>query len=364
MLANTLVGQEVAIGDQFIHITLSFKQKPTFSQQTNSTAHTLSLIFDSTQTTLTKSTLSIGNQQALKQFGIDALTLTQLKESLALTVETNQAWIIRWYTWTNEQGKKSTEKLELMCFAQPYLNHLEDITSKSKETTAFWPLVVIDPGHGGSAPGATWFGSKEKDLNLNIALKLKNLLLKAGIQAILTREADTNVTLTDRPLVAINKNATLFVSIHHNASGAAKNDLPLFHGIETYFFNAQEMLTQASLKNFIFINTASQQTIADQINNLLKHRVMQSRAFAQQMQNTLVGSVRQNYPIVKDNGTKTAHFRVILIGCTHIPSILVEVGYISNEEEYKRLINSAYQDLVTNGIYEAIARFLSTQQNI
>ncbi|NTU52053.1 MAG: N-acetylmuramoyl-L-alanine amidase, partial [Candidatus Aminicenantes bacterium] len=93
--------------------------------------------------------------------------------------------------------------------------------------------VVIDPGHGGQHPGAIGkSGLQEKEVNLAVALALKDLLAKAGIDAILTRESDVDVALERRTVIANQKRADLFVSIHSNAHRDRKRA-----GVETFFLN-------------------------------------------------------------------------------------------------------------------------------
>ena len=93
--------------------------------------------------------------------------------------------------------------------------------------------VVIDPGHGGPRPGTIGkSGLQEKEVNLAIALALRKLLKEAGIDAVLTRESDVDVGLDDRTVIANQKRADLFVSIHANAHRDRKRG-----GVETFFLN-------------------------------------------------------------------------------------------------------------------------------
>ncbi len=98
--------------------------------------------------------------------------------------------------------------------------------------------VVIDPGHGGSENGAIGcLGDKEKDINLEIAIELKKILENNGINAILTRECDANVSLNDRVRFAKDNCANIFVSIHLNSIPDIKMDIHKNRGTSVYYYN-------------------------------------------------------------------------------------------------------------------------------
>lgn len=92
--------------------------------------------------------------------------------------------------------------------------------------------VCIDPGHGVD-PGAVFNGIIEKNINLIVALKLKELLLSKGFEVLLTRETDISVSLTERCNIANNWGADIFISVHHNASGCGADGYEIIHTIHT-----------------------------------------------------------------------------------------------------------------------------------
>jgi N-acetylmuramoyl-L-alanine amidase len=89
--------------------------------------------------------------------------------------------------------------------------------------------VCIDPGHGGSSPGTSGHGLVEKVLNLEVSLELEKLLVNAGVEVVMTRRMDVNVSLKDRTDLANSRNCDLFVSVHHNGF-----DKPTACGIEVF----------------------------------------------------------------------------------------------------------------------------------
>ncbi len=115
-----------------------------------------------------------------------------------------------------------------------------DLSFPSKNEAVFGKLVVLDPGHGGNDSGAYYFNTREKDLNLDIALRLEKLLLSYGINVSMTRRDDRAVDLYERPEIANRLNADLFVSIHNNALNSVAR------GTETYYYTAQTAVSNAS----------------------------------------------------------------------------------------------------------------------
>jgi N-acetylmuramoyl-L-alanine amidase len=184
--------------------------------------------------------------------------------------------------------------------------------------------IVLDPGHGGSDPGAIGpSGLKEKDVNLDISLKAAQYLRKEGAKVILTRTGDSYVDLTERPNVASRNGAALFVSIHSNAnpSGAMK-------GTTTYF-------------------------LQDAVQGMDQVR-FESMYLAKNLQTSLVQALKR-----PDRGVLKANFLVLVK--SSVPAALVEVAYLSNSEEEKMLRDGAFQDKAAQAIAKGIADFLAAR---
>jgi len=173
-------------------------------------------------------------------------------------------------------------------------------------------LVTLDAGHGGRDTGAIGpTGLLEKDVVLDIAQRVRELLVRAGIRVIMTREADVFVELADRPRVARQQGATVFVSIHANASTR-----PAANGSETYYLTPQ------------------------------------SQVLAQMVQEEL-----SRVPGLISRGTKTANFLVLRE--SDIPAVLVEVAYLSNVDEEARLRQPAFRQRVAEAVGRGVQRFLA-----
>jgi N-acetylmuramoyl-L-alanine amidase len=215
--------------------------------------------------------------------------------------------------------------------------------------------IVIDPGHGGLDPGCIGKkGVQEKDVVLDISLKLKNLLsTHKDLQVILTRESDIYVALEDRPVIANQKKADLFVSIHANASFNRKRS-----GVETFFlnFSPDASVNEIAARE----NATSTKNISEMKSIIMKivqnSKLLESKDVAEKINRDLLKSLLVKHPGVKDLGVKGGPFWV-LIG-SDMPSVLVEVSHLSNPAEEALLITQAYEDLIAKGIYDGIMEYI------
>lgn len=219
--------------------------------------------------------------------------------------------------------------------------------------------IVLDPGHGGKDPGA--IGKKlkanEKDINLAVALKLKNLLEKElGVNVLLTREDDRFVSLYDRTRFANEKRADLFISLHSNSSKSTTS-----RGIETYYLStaqtsdarAVEAMENAVVERFEGGSEAKKKY--DDLSFILSdlaqtEHLENSNNMAFNVQQNLIAGTQSI-----DRGVKQANFYVLR--GAFMPSILVEMGFISHPEEEQLLVNEEYQDRLARTIFEGIKRF-------
>jgi N-acetylmuramoyl-L-alanine amidase len=213
--------------------------------------------------------------------------------------------------------------------------------TKRPDTTVSIRRIVIDPGHGGHDPGAVGpRGLYEKDVVLDIALKLKKILLgDPRNEVFLTRETDVFIPLEERTVIANKKNADLFVSIHANASPRRKTN-----GIETYLLNwtdDEEAMRVAARENQISLKKMKEMNRKMDVLDIIMSDLMrqnkrdESIKLAHHIQNSIISTLDNGNKNVLDLGVKQALFYV-LFGA-RMPSVLVEVSFISNPEEEKLL---------------------------
>lgn len=221
--------------------------------------------------------------------------------------------------------------------------------------------VVIDPGHGGADPGAVGKTSKEKDLTLSISLMLGELIKKQypDVKVIYTRTDDSFVELYKRAEIANKNNADLFICVHINASGSTSA-----YGAETFVMGIDKTganLQVAKLENSVVLKEDNYLDKYDGFdpNDPETHIIFslyqnanltQSLLFAQALQDNLVKKLKRH-----DRGVKQAGF--LVLWKTTMPSVLVELGFISNPDEEKYLNSAEGKEELSRGLFNAFSEF-------
>ncbi len=173
-------------------------------------------------------------------------------------------------------------------------------------------VVVIDPGHGGSDPGAVGLGGlRETDVVLDISLQLSQILEQNGIQVIMTRQDERTIDLAPRTQLANRVNADLFVSVHANSVGGGRTEV---NGVETYYYQSGNLL-------------------------------------AQYIQNSILQTMRMN-----NRGVKQARFYVLRN--TQMPAVLVEVGFVTGSDDARILANPADRTRMAEAIARGILQYV------
>jgi N-acetylmuramoyl-L-alanine amidase len=216
--------------------------------------------------------------------------------------------------------------------------------------------IIIDPGHGGKDPGAMAFGMKEKDIVLDIAKKLAPVLEKElHCQVVLTRDKDIFIPLEERTAIANTENADLFVSLHINAHPSGK-----IRGLETYYLNLTsnaEAMRVAARENAT--STHQMSDLQGILSDIMKNsKISESSRLAQQVHNSILTKANNNdYANIKNLGVKQAPFYV-LIGA-EMPAILIEIAFISNEQDAKNLKNPSFVAMLTQEIAYGIRAYVT-----
>ena len=221
--------------------------------------------------------------------------------------------------------------------------------------------VVLDAGHGGKDPGAVGRFSYEKDLNLTLALQVGQLIESQypDVKIVYTRSTDVFIPLQDRADIANKNNADLFISIHANSSESKDAK-----GVETFILGSDRSeanLSVAMRENAVMklesdYKTTYQGFDPNSIDSYIMFELMQnsfmdqSLRFAEQVQKRFVGHLNR-----KDRGVQQAAFWVLLK--TACPSILFEMGFISNPEEERYLNEDASMAQMANALVNAFAAY-------
>ena len=223
--------------------------------------------------------------------------------------------------------------------------------------------IVVDAGHGGHDSGAIGGGRYEKDLVLQIALRTAKYLKKRHFKVRMTRSTDRFVKLKRRTHFANEKRADIFVSIHANAI-ASKKRFSKVYGVETYFLQTTRSAKAkriAAIENSVVLDRndyLSNDVILEAV--LSGPKIELSHKLAIDVQTRILRRTREKYRGVKDGGVKPAPFWV-LVGA-QMPSILVEVGYITNPTERRRLFSADYQNRIARGIVDGISNYLRLRE--
>lgn len=216
--------------------------------------------------------------------------------------------------------------------------------------------IVLDAGHGGKDPGAIGrrLGIKEKRLTLSIAKKLKSILEDNGVRVIMTRDSDEFISLPERARIANSSGADLFISIHINASRSRS-----MNGFECYY------LSEATNDNARALEAFENATLKTDEGTVVEHtsildktlwdmKLTENRRESAQLAGDICGAV-DNSLVTRNRGVKTARFYVIKF--TRIPSVLVEVGYLSNKFEELKLKDDSYADRMADVIAKGILTY-------
>lgn len=230
-------------------------------------------------------------------------------------------------------------------------------------------VVVIDAGHGGRDPGAVGRVAQEKNINLNVALALGNLISAncPDVKVLYTRKSDVFVSLERRARIANNANADLFISIHTNALPKGK----IARGAETYTLGmarADDNLEVAKRENSVILveenyeeryagfnpNSAESYIIFE----LMQDKYMeQSVSFAKMIQGEFKTTAKR-----LDKGVHQAGF--LVLRATSMPSVLVELGYISTPDEEKYLNSKAGVAALSKSLYNAFGAYKERQTDV
>ncbi len=222
--------------------------------------------------------------------------------------------------------------------------------------------ILIDPGHGGEdcgAKGKLWKGKTlkvicEKDIALSIA-KIIHKRLSKNFSTYLTRSLDRTVTLEERAELADKIKADIFISIHINASTSKHS-----HGLETFYLDNHDNAAVRKVEQVENKNLKGEQVIINKIlaDLVIDRTAPSSRKMAKLVHTELSKKVSKKYKIT-DRGVKPAIFYVMAL--SKRPSILLEVGFISNTKELKKMITKKFQTDYANAVALGVEKYFSKQ---
>jgi N-acetylmuramoyl-L-alanine amidase len=221
--------------------------------------------------------------------------------------------------------------------------------------------VVIDPGHGGRDPGAiSADGLKEKDVVLKLAKFLKRSLEKdTGVEVVLTRKDDRHLSLEERTAIANTSHADLFVSLHINA-----NEDHSVRGFQSYYLSFAQDEEAARLAAFENATSTKQVSDLETILHdlMLNAKVSESSRLATEVQKHMLDHLQKKYDGMRDMGVRHAPFYVLL--GAEMPSVLLELGFISNEKDARLLADDDFRGNVAQGVSAGLKSYIELVKKV
>ena|SRR5688572_11671427 len=227
------------------------------------------------------------------------------------------------------------------------------------------PLVVVDAGHGGDDRGmkGTTTARKrveEADITLAVARKVRDALKQRGVDVLMTRDTDTLIALRDRGRIANEAGGTLFISIHVNAANPRWRNPRTARGFETYFLSdakTEDERYVAEMENdadrFLGETTEPGDPLALVLGDMIQNaHLRESSELAAAVQ----AGLKPIHPSTNDRGVKQAGFAVLI--ASHMPSVLVEIGFGSNPTEATWLASPRGQQSLADAIAVSTRKYL------
>ena len=236
----------------------------------------------------------------------------------------------------------------------------EPAGTRARQGAILLRMIVLDVGHGGYDLGAVGLGGlMEKELVLEVTKRVARMLTdRLGVKVLLSRDGDHFVTLRDRTSFANRERADLFVSIHANAHRVVASE-----GVEVYFLSSeatdnaarQVAAAENSVVQFEKAANGSAAGRSDIVKTILWELAQSEfQAESSRLAETVLDSMTESLRI-PNRGVKQAGFYVL--GGAAMPAILVEIGFVTNPKEEKRLKDSRYRDEIARAIVSGLADY-------
>ncbi len=236
------------------------------------------------------------------------------------------------------------------------------------KTSGSKPLIVIDPGHGGIDPGAVGAGNLlEKNLVLSVSKRVQaQLAATRSFDIVMTRDRDVFVSLNERLKISRKSEADLFISIH--ADSIEQTYAQSTKGATVYTLSerasdaeARAIAEKENASDLIAGLDVAMGEDNDDVKNILIDLMKRETAnFSAEFSRTLVGTLKTKISLSRDP-ERAAAFKVLRQ--THAPSVLVELGYVSNPEESRQMQSAQWQDKVATSIANAIIAYFSKRSS-
>lgn len=242
----------------------------------------------------------------------------------------------------------------------------DEAPAPKKPRSSRKPIVVIDAGHGGHDPGAVANKIREKDITLRAATQLAKILKEKGADARLTRSTDVYLKLAERTAFANKNNADVFISLHCNAMPKGKSGVS---GFEIYIMalpSDKDAMNLAIVENREISGDAHS---AAEIQKADKKTQLLLKILGDMQQNDKIGASTELTEVLHKNAKnsglpmrKVAQAPFFVLRGAGMPAVLVEMGYLTNAAEAKRLNSAAYREKICRSLANGIITFIETHR--
>lgn len=188
---------------------------------------------------------------------------------------------------------------------------------------------------------------------------IQKILAAQKYDVVLTRTKDHNISLTERSEFANQNQADLYISIHANASPVQSH---LCHGIETYYVDFPTSSKPSQDVGYLSFGIDNNQIFQSIESRYFKKNTRTSQRLAETLQSNIVNHLKKTDQTIHDRGIKTAPLKNLLRSI--IPTVYVEVGFLSHQEEAQKLANTEYQQKLAEGISHGIKEFIKNRKNV
>lgn len=217
-----------------------------------------------------------------------------------------------------------------------WIREIKEETSSNElpfATSNYQKVIFLDPGHGGKDPGAQYLGLKEKDLNLQVSQQLKTRLESLGYKVIMSRSTDVFVDfVTERSRISNETNADMFISIHFNATG---------HGLDS---------GEDGIQTYTYLPTGNIPSVINKKWHDNPTRLKYSQKLGSYIHQSVLATTH-----AKDAGLLAKSFAVLRE--TNKPAVLLELGYMDDSNESKKIRTKEYQQKLVDGIVQGIQQY-------
>ncbi len=238
---------------------------------------------------------------------------------------------------------------------------------KARAAKASKPIIVLDPGHGGMDSGAMKYGTVEKDVVLAFSHTLREQLEKSGrYKVMMTRDKDVFIELEDRVRFGERNNASLFIAIHADYAGSRARGATIFSlrdgvakGLErSAINNSSQKVLSASDAEKVKQSSGDVDAVRDILSDLAERDVAMTHERTSVFAKTVIETMGESTPM-RDNPDQQAAFKVLKTA--QFPSVLIELGYVTNKEDAENLKSDSWRSHVAGSIVEAIDNYFGNQ---